>query len=62
MSLFRSRSRQLLFASFAIVMIAIACAGDDEVTAPIVTVGPAPTSIPEPTATLEPTSTSVSVD
>ena len=62
MSLFRSRSRQLLFASFAIVMIAIACAGGDEATAPVVTVGSAATSTPEPTATLEPTSTSVSVD
>ena len=63
MPLIRSRSRQLLFASFAIVMIAIACGGgDDEVTAPVVTVGPAPTSTPAPTAAPEPTSTTVPVD
>ena len=62
MSVFQSRSRQLLFASFAIVMIAIACGGGDEVTAPVVTVGVVPTSTPTPIATPEPTSTTVPVD
>ena len=62
MSVFRSGSRQLLFASFAIVMIAIACGGGDEVTAPVVTVGVVPTTTPTPTAASEPTATTVPVD